>query len=136
MGAGNAALAGLAERPIRWIMEDALKYTGREARRGIRYDGLILDPPPIGHGPDGEIWEFERSLAALIDLCGQALSEAPLFVVMTAYTAKTTPADLQSALAAMPNLPGGAIGAGELAIRDGAGRDLPTAFYARWQPTP
>lgn len=133
-GRENAELAGLADRPIRWIVDDALKFTAREARRGVRYDGLILDPPPIGHGPDGETWTFERSLDELIGLCGAVLSEAPLFVAITAYTAKTSPAALRTALANMPGLPAGALSAGELALRDSAGRELPTAFYARWQP--
>ena len=81
----NLALSNLEDRSVRWIVDDALKYVQREARRGSTYDGIILDPPKFGRGPKGEVWEFYKLLPTLLDACRQILSQQPVFVALTAY---------------------------------------------------
>ncbi|MDO8514926.1 MAG: class I SAM-dependent methyltransferase, partial [bacterium] len=81
----NQKLSGLEDKPIRWIFDDALKFVEREARRGVKYDGIILDPPKFGRGPAGEIWKIEESLPALLLECANILCEKPLFVNLTTY---------------------------------------------------
>ena len=79
----NQALSGLSEKPIRWIVEDAMKYMQREEKRGVKYDGIILDPPKFGRGPKGEVWEVYKSLPNLFEICRECLSDNPLFVIAT-----------------------------------------------------
>jgi 23S rRNA (cytosine1962-C5)-methyltransferase len=93
----NAALSGLADRPIRWIVDDALTFTAREARRGRRYDGIVLDPPTFGHGPRGSRWELADALAALLDACA-AVAADDAFVLLTAHATGLDPDDLGDAL--------------------------------------
>ncbi|MFN7208953.1 MAG: hypothetical protein ACK4P1_00995 [Aggregatilineales bacterium] len=132
----NAALSGLAERPIRWIVDDALKFAAREVRRGVRYDGFILDPPPFGRGADGEVWTLDKAMPQLMALIRQLLSPAPRYIVITAYTAKMSRARLSSLLRETMAGYGGIIEAGELGLRQvGAARTLITAFYVRWRTT-
>ncbi|PJF36278.1 MAG: SAM-dependent methyltransferase [Candidatus Thermofonsia Clade 1 bacterium] len=132
----NAELSGLADRPIRWLVDDALKFTAREVRRGARYEGFILDPPPFGRGAHGEIWSFEKSMPQLMALIRQLISPKPRCVVITAYTAKTSLAALQRLLAECMAGHDGIIEAGELGLRQqSAARILPTALYVRWRTT-
>jgi 23S rRNA (cytosine1962-C5)-methyltransferase len=93
----NAELSGLADRPIRWIVDDALDFTRREARRGRRYDGFVLDPPSFGHGPNGTRWELADALPDLLDACA-AVATDDAFVLLTAHTTGLDPADLGDAL--------------------------------------
>ncbi|GAC1668361.1 MAG: class I SAM-dependent methyltransferase [Candidatus Limnocylindrales bacterium] len=93
----NAELAGLADRPIRWIVDDALAFARREARRGRRYDGFVLDPPSFGHGPRGDRWDLDDALAPLLDACA-ALAADDAFVLLTAHTTGLDPDDLGDAL--------------------------------------
>jgi 23S rRNA (cytosine1962-C5)-methyltransferase len=93
----NAALSGLADRPIRWIVDDALTFTAREARRGRRYDGIVLDPPTFGHGPRGSRWELSDALAELLDACAAVATE-DAFVLLTAHATGLDPDDLGDAL--------------------------------------
>jgi 23S rRNA (cytosine1962-C5)-methyltransferase len=133
----NQALSGLQERPIRWIVEDALTYLRREQRRGVRYDGLVLDPPAFGRGPDGQIWTFDRLFDELSRACRAVLSAAPRFVVATVYTKGVTARALQAAVEAMMAGLGGQVAVGELAtVERSAGRVLRHALYARWQAEP
>jgi len=81
----NQALSGMQDRPIRWIIDDALKFVEREGRRQSGYDALILDPPKFGRGPKGEVWEFYRLLPALLQGCANILSQEPAFIILTAY---------------------------------------------------
>ena len=81
----NQALSGLDERPIRWLVDDVEKFVKRELRRGSQYDGLVLDPPKFGRGPEGQVWEFFDALPGLLKDCRGLLSPQPLFVVVTAY---------------------------------------------------
>jgi len=130
----NQALTGLSDKPIRWIVEDAVKYVQRESRRGVKYDGIILDPPKFGRGPKGEVWELFESLPALLAACRSCLSERPLFVVISVYGVRVSAIHLAQSLEEL--LPGrdGNLESGELATRDqAAGRLLSQAVFARWQ---
>ena len=99
------------------------------------YDGLILDPPPFGHGPKGEIWKFDKSLPVLLDACRALLSEQPLFVVLTAYTLMTSLPELRRTIAETVKGHGGSIEAGETVLLEkSAGRTIPAAMFVRWSP--
>lgn len=82
----NAASSGLADAPIRYIVDDCIKFVEREIRRGNKYDGIIMDPPSYGRGPKGEIWKFEDELYPLVEKCNQLLSDNPLFFIINSYT--------------------------------------------------
>ena len=82
----NAALSGLSEKPIRYIVDDAVKFTEREIRRGRKYDAVIMDPPSYGRGPSGEVWKIENELFGLVELCMGVLSDDPLFFLINSYT--------------------------------------------------
>ena len=129
----NQALSSLAERPIRWIVDDASKFVQREARRGVKYDGIILDPPKFGRGPKGEVWEVYKSLPSLLDACRQCLSRDPLFVVTTVYAVRASAIHIAQVMEEMMSEFGGTIEMGELVTREqSAGRLLSQAVYARW----
>jgi len=129
----NQILSGLAEKPIRWIVDDALKFVEREARRGVKYDGILLDPPKFGRGPKGEVWEVYKSLPDLLLACRAVLSDQPLFVVLTVYAVKLPAIHAYSALAEMMKGCGGELECGELVTEEkSAGRLLSQAVYARW----
>ena len=129
----NQALSKLTEKPIRWIVDDALKFVQREARRGIKYDGIILDPPKFGRGPKGEVWEVYKSLPDLFQACRECLSNDPLFVVTTIYAVRASAIHVAQAMDDMMDGFGGEIEMGELVTREQtAGRLLSQAVYARW----
>lgn len=90
-GRENAAASGLADKPVRWIVDDCAKFVAREIRRGVRYDGIIMDPPSYGRGPGGEVWKLEENIDGLIELCAGVLSEQPLFVAVNSYTTGLSP---------------------------------------------
>ena len=132
-GRANQALSGLEERPIRWLVDDAFKFVQREVRRGSQYDGLVLDPPKFGRGPQGQVWELFESLPALLADCRTLLVRKPLFVVITAYAIRASALSVYYALEEMLRGLGGELEAGELALVErSAGRLLSTAIYARW----
>lgn len=129
----NQALSRLDDQPIRWILDDALKFVRREVRRGAAYDGFIIDPPPFGRGPKGEIWRLEESLPELLEACRQILSPSPLFVVLTAYAIKISALALYYVLDEMVRGYGGTLAGGEMGIAEQqTGRVLPAAIFARW----
>lgn len=129
----NQALSKLADRPIRWIVDDALKFVQREARRASRYDGIILDPPKFGRGPKGEVWEFYKLIPELLQSCKEVLSPNPSFVVLTAYAVKASALTLHYAMAELMAKWKGEVEAGEIALEEeSAGRLLSTAIFARW----
>jgi len=129
----NQALSKLTDAPIRWIVDDALKFVQREARRGAKYDGIILDPPKFGRGPKGEIWEVYKSLPTLLETCRECLSTKPLFVVNTVYAVRASAIHIAQAMDDMMHGLGGKIEMGELVTREqSAGRLLSQAVYARW----
>lgn len=131
----NAALSGMAERPVRWIVDDAAKFAAREVRRGKRYDGIILDPPKFGRGPNGEVWRLEEHLPALVADCRKLLDGESSFLFLTVYAVRMSSLAIGGLLAeAFADMPG-TVEHGELAIREEGpdGRLLPTAIFARWQ---
>lgn len=130
----NQALSKLTEKPIRWIVDDALKFVQREARRGVKYDGVILDPPKFGRGPKGEVWEVYKSLPPLLEACRACLSAEPLFVVTTIYAVRASAVHVAQAMDDMTEGFGGKLDMGELVTREqSAGRLLSQAVYARWE---
>lgn len=129
----NQELSGLHERPVRWIVDDVIKFVGRELRRGSRYDMVIMDPPVFGRGPKGEIWRLSEGLASLVLRCVELLSERAVGVLINAYATHLSPITLSNVLGAAMQHFGGEVGAGELVLVDTtAARSLPTALYARW----
>jgi len=129
----NQELSGLSDKPIRWIVEDAVKYVQREAKRGVKYDGIILDPPKFGRGPKGEIWEVYKSLPNLLEMCRQCLSEEPLFVITTVYAVRASAIHIAQAMDEMMKKYKGEIDSGELVTREkSANRLLSQAVYAKW----
>jgi len=130
----NQKLSGLGEKPIRWIVDDALKFVQREARRGAKYDGILLDPPKFGRGPKGEIWEVYKSLPDLFSACKSVLSDKPLFVVTTIYAVRASAIHVGQALEEVMRGFKGEVARGELVTREtSAGRYLSQAVFARWQ---
>ena len=131
----NAALAGMADRPIRWICEDARKYVQREVRRGTRYDGIILDPPKYGRGPNNEVWRLFEDLPEMTRLCAELLSDGAAFILLNAYAARISGVALGHLLAAEMATRGGRIDWGELALQEEAtDRQIGLSFFARWTP--
>ncbi len=129
----NQELSGLGERPVRWIVDDALKFVEREARRGSHYEGLVLDPPKFGRGPKGEVWEFYKLISELLKTCRQVLADKPRFVLLTAYAVKASVLTLYYAVDEMMRGCQGKTGAGEIVLSEkSAGRFLSTAVFARW----
>lgn len=130
---GNQALSSLADRPIRWLVDDALKFARREARRGSRYDGLIIDPPKFGRGPKGEVWKLAESLPALLEICRLLLTEQPLFIILTVYAIRASSVGLHYLLEPTIDGFGGRTEVGEMGVAErDRGRVLSTAIYARW----
>jgi 23S rRNA (cytosine1962-C5)-methyltransferase len=130
----NQALSGLEERPIRWLVDDAEKFVQREIRRGSQYDGILLDPPKFGRGPEGQVWEFFEAIPGLLAGCRKLLSDQPLFVALTAYAIRASALSVHYGLEEMVNGLGGTLTSGELAlVEKSGGRLLPCAIFARWQ---
>jgi len=129
----NAKLSGLADAPIRWITEDAMKFVRRELRRGNRYDAVILDPPSYGHGPKGEEWKIQRHLMSLLSLCGKLTAKRRAFVLLTCHTPSWGPAELEAYLAdgVFGHCQSG-VEAHELGIQSSDDRMLFGGVAARW----
>lgn len=131
----NAALSQMEQRPIRWLVDDAAKFAAREVRRGKRYDGIILDPPKFGRGPEGEVWRLEDGLPPLIGDCRRLLDGDSRFLFLTVYAVRMSSLALAGLLAEhLADLPG-TIEHGDLAVHEegAGGRLLPTAIFARWR---
>ena len=129
----NASLSNMTDRPIRWIIDDAAKFTAREVRRGRRYDGILLDPPKYGRGPDGEIWRLEEDLPELIANCRKLLDENSKFLFLTVYAVRMSAIAIGNLLQEAFADIGGTVEFGELAVQEEArGHLLPTAIFARW----
>jgi len=132
-GKANAALSGLADRPIRWMVDDAAKFAAREVRRSRRYDGILLDPPKFGRGPDGEIWRLEEHLAPLLADCRKLLDVDSRFLVLTVYAVRMSALAIGELLRQVTENLGGTVECGEMSVREEArGLLLPTAIFARW----
>ena len=129
----NQLLSSIDQASIRWIVDDAVKFVQREARRGSLYDGIILDPPKFGRGPKGEVWEFYKLLPTLLQACREVLKPKPLFIQLTAYAVKASSITLLQAVDEMMHGLNGVTTAGEIGLREqSAGRFLSTAIFARW----
>lgn len=134
-GRENAAASGLADKPVRWIVDDCAKFVAREIRRGVRYDGIIMDPPSYGRGPGGEVWKLENELYPLVDLCAQALSDTPLFFLINGYTTGFSASVLGNiARRCLVARYGGKVEADELCLTVTTGGVLPCGTTARWLP--
>jgi len=132
-GKANAELSDMADRPIRWIVDDAGKFTAREVRRGRRYDGIVLDPPKFGRGPTGEVWRLEENLAPLLADCRQLLDEDSRFLVLTVYAVRMSALAIGELVNQILRDLGGQVEVGEMAVREESrGLLLPTAIFARW----
>ena len=129
----NAALSGLSDKPIRWMVDDCQKFVEREIRRGRRYDAVIMDPPSYGRGPSGELWKLEDSIYDLITLCRGVLSEQPLFVAVNSYTTGLSPA-------VMAYICGSVLGKGRITAEEiglpvsKTGLILPCGATTLWEP--
>jgi len=130
----NAALSGMEDRPIRWIVEDARKYVAREVRRGSRYHGIILDPPKYGRGPTGEVWRLFEDMPALLADCAALLADEADFLLLNAYAARISGLSLAHQMAEATVSRGGRIDWGELALAEEGpdGRAIGLSFFARW----
>jgi len=132
-GKANAQLSGMADKPIRWMIDDAMKFTAREVRRGRRYDGIILDPPKWGRGPNGEVWKLEEGLPGLIDDVAKLLDADSRFLFLTVYAVRMSALAIGELVRQAMADKGGTVEAGELTVREEArGLELPTAIFARW----
>ena len=132
----NMYLSHLENNKIRFIVDDCLKFVEREARRGHKYDAIIMDPPSYGRGPNGEVWKFEKSIYELIDACTKILSEEPLFFLINSYTTGISSTVLSNILKTtlLPLYPNGKIDAGEVGLpitKDNL--VLPCGIYGRWE---
>jgi 23S rRNA (cytosine1962-C5)-methyltransferase len=128
----NAELGALQERPIRWLVDDAVKFVKREERRGNTYQGIILDPPSFGRGPQGEVFKIEDDLMPLLDSCQAILARDALFVLYSCHTPGFTPIVLENQLESLVNSRGGKTESGEMTIAESGGRLLPSGTYVRW----
>jgi 23S rRNA (cytosine1962-C5)-methyltransferase len=130
----NAALSGLVDAPIRYIVDDCLKFVRRELKRGRHYDAIIMDPPTYGRGATGEMWKLEDHLWELLTECRALLTPQPLFFLINAYTARLSPTVVANLLVELMQQHSGTITAGEVGLpiqRDG--KVLPCGIYGRWE---
>ncbi len=129
----NAASSGLDRAPIRWIVDDCVKFVQREIRRQNRYDAVIMDPPSYGRGPKGEIWKIEEAVHPLISLCARLLSDHPLFFLVNSYTTGLAPAVLTYMIATELKSLGGDVRSEEIGLPvTGSGLILPCGASGRW----
>ncbi len=130
----NAATSGLADRPVRWIVDDCMKFVQREQRRGNTYDGIIMDPPSYGRGPNGEVWKLEEQLYSLVEQCVPVLSDNPLFFILNSYTTGLSPAVMEYLLGVMIGTKhGGSVSSSEIGLPViETGLTLPCGSTAIW----
>ncbi len=132
----NAAVSGLADKPIRWIVDDAKAFVAREIRRGHRYDAIVMDPPAFGRGPEGDVWQIETDFVPLLEACRNLLSDTPLFFLLNGYASGYSQLAYRFNLAELARDRGGEVESGELTIRESrGGRFLPCGIFARWTKT-
>lgn len=129
----NQAESGLEDAKIRWILDDARKFTAREVRRGRQYDGILVDPPKFGRGPEGEVWDFFTDMPALLEDCRKLLDPSRGFLILTSYAIRASFLSIDSLMRDVFADMGGRIDSGELAIREqSGGRILSTSHFSRW----
>ncbi|MES3031518.1 MAG: class I SAM-dependent methyltransferase [Patescibacteria group bacterium] len=129
----NAELSGLSDKPIRWILEDARVFVGREVKRGNKYDAIIMDPPAFGHGANKELWKIEEDFLPLVEDCMKLLKDTPLFFIINGYSAGYSALAYENVLGELVKKYGGSIETGELTLEEkGSKRLLPCGIFARW----
>ena len=128
----NAKLNNLEKAPIRWIVDDAIKFLKREKKRGSFYDGIILDPPTFGRGSKGEVFKIEKDIMPLLELVSGLLSKNPQFVIFSCHTPGFTPLCLQHLLG--QTMPKGHIDVGEMALHSSGTISIPSGSFAKWTP--
>ncbi len=129
----NQELAGLTDKPIRWICDDAVKFCEREIRRGNHYDAIILDPPKYGRGPKGEVWQLFEALPHMLDLCRELISDNPAFVILTSYSIRSSFYAMHEIMQEIFGDCGGELQSGELIIKtENSKRILSTSLFSRW----
>lgn len=129
----NQAASGLDSRSIRWILDDVTTFVRREIKRGVKYDGIIMDPPAYGHGTKGEVWNFSSSFGRLLDLCTQVLVEKPLFVLVNVYSGNMPAEFVKKTLQEKMKQYEGTFEAGELVLKqENSQRSLSTGVFARF----
>ena len=131
----NAALSGLSDKPVRWLVDDCVKFVQREQRRGNKYDGIIMDPPSYGRGPGGEVWKLEEQLFSLVELCLPILSDNALFFILNSYTTGLSPSVMEYLLGVMIEKRfGGETSSSEIGLHvTESGLALPCGSTAVWQ---
>ena len=130
----NAAASGLSEAPIRWLVDDCVKFVEREIRRGNKYDGIIMDPPSYGRGPSGEVWKLEDNIDSFIKLASQVISDNPLFFLVNSYTTGLSPSVIKYIIDTTDKLNGGTSMADELGLPVTETKlILPCGSAVRWQ---
>ncbi|GFI50969.1 ribosomal RNA large subunit methyltransferase K/L [Lachnospiraceae bacterium] len=130
----NAASSGLSDKPVRWLVDDCVKFVEREIRRGNHYDGIIMDPPSYGRGPKGEIWKIEDAIHPLIRLCANLLSDSPLFFLVNSYTTGLAPSVLTYMLGVELERYQGTVTSQEIGLPvSSTGLCLPCGASARWE---
>ena len=130
----NLELSGLGDKPVRWIVDDAMKYMLREHRRGKKYDAIIMDPPSFGRGPGGEVWNIENKLSEFMEACQNILSDSPAFLLFTTHSPGFSALTLENMLRTyLPPCKTGTFETGEMFIPDtSTGLNLPNGFFVRW----
>ena len=132
----NAISSGLKDAPIRWLVDDCVKFVEREIRRGNHYDAIIMDPPSYGRGPKGEIWKIEESVYPLIQLCSQILTDNPLFFLINSYTTGLQPAGLSYMISTVLGTANGTVTASEIGLPVSSnGLVLPCGASGRYEAT-
>ncbi len=130
----NVESSGLRERPVRFIIDDVVKFVQREIRRGNKYDAIIMDPPSYGRGKNGEVWQFENNIADLVELCTQVLSDDPLFFLINSYTTGISSKVLANLLELNMKRYNGKITSGEIGLpMKNSKLVLPCGIYGRWE---
>ncbi len=131
----NAASSDVADRPVRWIVDDCAKFVSREIRRGHKYDGIIMDPPSYGRGPSGEIWKLEERIYEFVELCSGVLSENAEFVILNSYTTGLSPSVMEYLLGTVIKTRfGGSVSADEIGLTvTRTGLTLPCGSTAIWR---
>ena len=130
----NVESSGLRDRPVRFIIDDVVKFVQREIRRGRKYDAIIMDPPSYGRGKNGEVWQFENNIADLVELCTKVLSDNPLFFLINSYTTGISSKVLENLLYLNMKKYKGIISSGEIGLpMKDSKLVLPCGIYGRWE---
>jgi 23S rRNA (cytosine1962-C5)-methyltransferase len=130
----NAEISKISESSIRWILDDAKAFVAKEIRRGNKYDGIIMDPPAFGRGPEGDVWQIEDDFVKFVEECKKLLSDTPLFFLVNGYASGYSQLAYYYSVKDLVEKYGGEVESGELTIRETKGdRLLPCGIFARWQ---